>query len=311
MIIITCRTILIAAFIIINTVGLIIINTVMIITDGCALFTIFYGILLLTSVAHPNHTKSSVCYDFLENGFCQVIIQLFDNYIFVQQIEAIKKMPPWKKISIHLYIWIVLISMWAPAYLIVPFFYDTNSISFMKVYGTTLQIQLWGVIAYNFYFTLEFAFILKKIYSKSTIVETSKPKIIAIKSIIHCITSSIANVVYVFIPGIGLGLYNIIILAGIHFLFNYKIEKTYRYVHNIYQAFKGIKEPNIFKKFNSSFLISKSMKNKVFVDNLHHITTPSSPCRSMNEFESWKSNARLTVFDHNIRQNSSVEGGHR
>ena len=60
-------------------------------TDGCALFTMFYGILFVISIAHPNPTRSSVCYDFLENGVSQVAIQLFDNYIFIQQIEAIKK----------------------------------------------------------------------------------------------------------------------------------------------------------------------------------------------------------------------------
>jgi hypothetical protein len=267
-------------------------------TDGCALFTMFYGILFVISIAHPNPTRSSVCYDFLENGVSQVAIQLFDNYIFIQQIEAIKKISRWKKISIHIYIWIVLILPWAPAYLIVPFFYDTNSVSFLNVYGITLQIQLWGAIAYNFYFTFEFAFILTKMYSSSTVQGTSvnKAKIIAIKSIIHCFTSSIANILYVYVPVIGNGLYNIIILAGIHFLFNYKIEKTHRYISKISQSFRGSKHIQIIKPTK---VYVEGSNNRIYIT-----PEPSlSACRSGDEFETPRPNITFTAFNQNIRKN--------
>lgn len=210
--------------------------------DGCAWCTIAFGLLLLGSIIRPNPTKSAICYDFLAQGIFQVIFQLFDNYIFIQQIEVVQKLHRWKKISIHVYIWSILVAPWASAYLIVPFFFDTNSERFLEGYDVTLQIQLWGAIAYNFYFTIEFARILNKIYSKSTIRNDSviRAKIIALKSLTHCFLSITANLLYVYEPRLGNGTYNIIILTSMHFLFNYKIEKTDRYISNLHKEFNKI-----------------------------------------------------------------------
>mmetsp|Transcript_12515 Transcript_12515/g.12130 ORF Transcript_12515/g.12130 Transcript_12515/m.12130 type:complete len:345 (-) Transcript_12515:324-1358(-) len=204
--------------------------------DGCAWCTVAYGFLFLGSITNVNATKSCICYQFLANGIFQVIFQLFDNYIFIQQIEVIKKMQRWKKISIHLYIWLILVLPWSIGYLLVPFFADTNSLEFLVYYDVLLEIQLWGAIAYNCYFTLEFALILRKVYTNFGVRNESvkSAKIIALKSIAHCCLSSTANILYVYDLERGNGLYNIITLFSMHFLFNYKIEKTQVYISNLH-----------------------------------------------------------------------------
>jgi hypothetical protein len=180
--------------------------------------------------------------------------------------------------------------MWVPAYLFVPFFYDTNSLSFLAVYSITLQIQLWGVIAYNFYFTVEFTYILKKMYTGSTVqgISVRKAKILATKSIIHCFTSSIANILYVYVPDNGGRLYNIIILAGIHFLFNFKIEKVHKYTQHLKESLgKGSVSTSLNKVYVTSTNVSAGssfLRNET--SRLNHLSKyPNSPAQSSRNLQ--------------------------
>jgi hypothetical protein len=221
-------------------------------------------------------------------------------------------MSNWKKIGIQIYIWVMLVILWLPAYFIVPFFYDVNSVPFQDVYTITVQLQLFAAIAYNFYFTIEFGLILKSIYSKSTIQGASlkKAKIIAIKSIIHCVTSSVANVVYVYVPVLGDALYNVLIIAGIHFLFNYKLERNNQYMINLYQSFRGTKESLVVRNIKSSFMGGTNSKStKIHMTDSLVIRDQKSPPHSV--FQSLRgsfTNIRgsFTLKDVVIPKNSKV-----
>ena len=139
-----------------------------------------------------------------------------------------------------MYILTVLSLTWAPFYSVVPFFYNTNSSDLTYVYLVTLSIQVWGTVAYNFYFTLEFSIILRAI-SKSKAAQTPALQrtanlraTISVKSIIHCMTSSLASLIYLYIPGVGNPVYVIIIILGMHLLFNVSIEKQFMPVQSLY-----------------------------------------------------------------------------
>jgi hypothetical protein len=124
-----------------------------------------------------------------------------------------------------------MVLTWVLAFTLVPFGYDVNSITFLDIYSSLLLGQLIGAILYMVFFTFEFSLVLYRFYHTSSINSSvlKEHKVIAIKSILHCFTSTIGNILYVYIPIFGPLLYNIVIIAGIHFLFNFKIEK-YLYI---------------------------------------------------------------------------------
>lgn len=191
---------------------------------------ILYSIMFYISYeGDANPTKFTVCYNVIGNGICLLGIQLVDNYFFIEVYSCVAKIPKWKKVLVNLFIYIVLVLPWVPAFLFIPLFYDVNSISFLDVYNKLLLLQLIGAIVYMVYFTLEFSIVLYGFYHNSVIDShvLRKHKIIATKSILHCFTSIIGNVLYVYIPIFGPLLYSIFIIAGIHFLFNFKIERYY------------------------------------------------------------------------------------
>jgi hypothetical protein len=84
-----------------------------------------------------------------------------------------------------------------------------------------------SLFIYNFYFTFEFARILFRLARTPGVAvdglgmkSMKKIKSVAIKSIIHCFTSSAAIIIFSYVPVYGLPIYNIVIVLGIHLLFN-------------------------------------------------------------------------------------------
>ena len=189
--------------------------------------------LLLLHYCESSVEASVFLYDFLYIGFFPLVIQLCDNHMFYSRLKSVSKIPLWKQRLIHTYIIFVLSLTWAPFYSIVPFFYNTNSSNLTYVYLVTLSIQVWGTVAYNFYFTLEFSIILRAISASKAAQTTALQRtanlraIISVKSIIHCMTSSIASLIYLYIPGVGNPIYVMTIILGMHLLFNISIEKEF------------------------------------------------------------------------------------
>jgi hypothetical protein len=217
------------------------INSVRIYNDIAAFLGILSGIFVLVALDKPEDlVRWAVDYDFWFSGFCLLGIQLCDNMLFLDRFRAVTTVPTWKLCLIYCWIWTVQVATWLPAYTIVPFFYDTNSLEFAYVFGISTLINTWGSIAYNFYFTFEFS----RLLLSSTVItfsvddnnkiirKWSRLEIIAIKSIGHCITSSVATLSYYYGQYKGYSLYYygfptypIIIVFGLHFWFNYKIER--------------------------------------------------------------------------------------
>jgi len=181
---------------------------------------------------HPNKVKTALLYDFLFDGVSYAVIQLSDNFLFLNRYKAVmKKIPEWKDNAIKGYIFFILTITWLPAYTIAPYFVDTNSREFWACYKVMLSIQGWGSIVFNFFFTVEFLMFLKRSRA-SNCLPTSKAdrrnNRIAMKSIIHCMTSSGANFAANYSLVECTLVYLIVIPAGLHILFNSKIEYPFR-----------------------------------------------------------------------------------
>ena len=195
--------------------------------------------LLLLYYSESSIEVSVFLYDFLYIGLFPLVIQLCDNHMFYSRLKSVSKIPLWKQRLIHAYIITVLSLTWAPFYSIVPFFYDTNSSCLTYVYMVTLSIQVWGSVAYNFYFTLEFSIILRAISTSkaaqtATLQRTANLRaMISVKSIIHCMTSSLASLIYLYIPGVGNPIYVTIIILGMHLLFNVSVEKQFPLLQSV------------------------------------------------------------------------------
>lgn len=146
------------------------------------------SILTLNSLGWKNPTpiRNAVMIDFLSYGLTTLIVQFGDNFMFFWRFLAVvPKTSRLKKAVIYAYIIVIITLLWVPTYTIVPFFYDTNSVSFNNVYYWTLEIQIYGNLAYNFYFSVEFGHILYKIYFDPTFKYSNQVYNISVKSIIH------------------------------------------------------------------------------------------------------------------------------
>jgi hypothetical protein len=130
---------------------------------------------------------------------------------------------------VYSFILTVLVLTWVPAYLFYPLFFYVNSLDYYVVYLQLLLIQLIGATVYIGYFTIEFSLVLYSFYNSFSVSSAilKKHKVLAIKSILHCFTSIIANVLYEYVPIFGPLLYNLFIIGGIHFLFNSKLDKCF------------------------------------------------------------------------------------
>ena len=144
-------------------------------TEVGALFAILSAIVALQAIKHPTRLYWSLLFDLCYNGIFSAVIQLCDNYMFYFRLVAVVRLPRWYRMLINFYIWLVLICTWLPAQTIVPFFYNTNSITFNSIYTVTLAIDSWGNVLYNFYFSVYFLFILRKLFGPSTTPLTGPP----------------------------------------------------------------------------------------------------------------------------------------
>lgn len=203
-----------------------------------ALAALFAAIFYLICKDNPNPTKSAVLADFFANGLFNVLILLCDGYMFYYRLCAVIKVPKRKKILVHFYLWFLVILPWFPAYNIAPIFVDANDDQFYRVYFINSSCVSATIILYNILITTEFTKILLAIYlpglarsSKTTPIpiiahthnthsstdtssSLSKIRIVAIKSLGHCITSCTAVVCYTAVPVYGPTLQSLILIIG-------------------------------------------------------------------------------------------------
>jgi len=193
-------------------------------TDISAVAALFGAVMVLMCRESPNVVKTAICWDFLYNGFSVATVQLCDNYMFFNRFKAVQEVPNWKAYLMQSYVWIVMTLTWLPAYTLLPYFYDTNSGAFGRINSLFLYVQGYGGVLYNFYFTYEFTLFLYRGASGHS-SRYLRHKRIAVKSIIHCFTSSIGTLLSGYYVVEGALILIIIIPVGLHLLFNIRIEE--------------------------------------------------------------------------------------
>ena len=149
-------------------------STVRIQIDLAALANIASIVAAVEALKHPTREYWALLFDFCYNGVFNATIQLCDNYMFYFRMLAVAKLPLCHRLLINMYIWIVLICTWLPAQTIIPFFYNCNTDIFNTYFPITLAIDSWGNVAYNFYFTFHFLYILYKLFGPSVGINTRR-----------------------------------------------------------------------------------------------------------------------------------------
>ena len=124
--------------------------------------------------------------DLLAYGLLTLVVQYGDNLMFFWRFLAVSPgMTTLRKTFIYLYIFFILTIPWDFTFTFVPFFYDTNAPSYTYAYFWALQVEIYGNILYNVYFSYEFSRILYKIYSDPNFQYSPPVYYISVKSLIH------------------------------------------------------------------------------------------------------------------------------
>jgi hypothetical protein len=262
-------------------------NFVRFVTDISAFFSVVFAIMFLISAYRPNKTKTAVAWDLCSIGLCQIAIKMCDSYLFVNRYRAIRRMSNLERWVTHIYIFVLIALPYHTAVMFLPFSVDLNNDNARLLNGgfrsRLRAIQTWGTIAYNIYFTLVFSYIGYTFAKKMINQRSNSIKWIIIKSLCHCVTSSVATILVYFSHANGnfffdYNMYNMMIVFGIHFLFNFKIEYTSfaRLLTNINDTRLRISTGRL--GLNSS---SKSITGKLSIEDAHPLddilsSTPSS-----------------------------------
>ena len=189
------------------------------------------SIFSLVCYFSSNPVKTAVLYNFLANGIMVLMILLCDCYMFYDRLYAVVKIPRWKRILVHSYIWILLVLPWFPAFSIIPLFYDTKNPNFTEPFYIVLSFVSVAMVVFNLSITFEFTKILLSIYlptmtrivdvtaasnsiPNTTSIALAKIKSVAINSIGHCLTSSIGVLFSSLIPVYGYHMDTLIVVVG-------------------------------------------------------------------------------------------------
>ena len=205
-------------------------------TETAALGVLGCCLMMAFAATARSKFEYAIYHNVVSEGCFSVLIQLCDVYMFYDRLRAVISIPLWKRWAIQLYIWVVLVFSWAPVYTIYPFFVDTNTVTFRRTFYNLTFIYCWGSFLFNMYMSLEACFVLQNIYrrvssdnanldfmpSESPVSPPLKTmKSIALRSIIHAMTSSCAALAYHYVQyPFGSYIYTVTIPLGMHILFN-------------------------------------------------------------------------------------------
>jgi hypothetical protein len=244
-------------------------------SDICAISMILFSVLVFITAYRPNPTKAVVAMDVFGTGIISLVIQLCDAYIFYNRLKAVTNIPTWKKQISYIYIFGIVIFPYYSSYLWLPLFYDMNSDNYV-VLIYLIALNAWGFLAFEFYYLGEFIFVLFNMYGgkNDTDGRSSAIKVVIIKSFCHFSTSATANLLYIYWSYFESDalvyslIYNIAISFGLHFFFNYKIEKvaffvfnTYSRIHSNLHTHSSLTDSNYNPKYRSSKNYFLSFKN--------------------------------------------------
>jgi hypothetical protein len=209
--------------------------------DICAFSMIFFSVLVFITAYRPNPTKAVVAMDVFATGIFSMVIQLCDAYIFYNRLKAVTIIPIWKRQISFIYIFGIVIFPYYSSYLWLPLFYDMNSDNYI-VLIYLIELNAWAFLAFEVYYLGEFIYVLFNMYGRKddTDGRSSVIKIVIIKSFCHFSTSATANLLYIYWNQfladalVYTLIYNIAISFGLHFFFNFKIEKVAYFVFDAY-----------------------------------------------------------------------------
>mmetsp|Transcript_26065 Transcript_26065/g.24906 ORF Transcript_26065/g.24906 Transcript_26065/m.24906 type:complete len:394 (+) Transcript_26065:206-1387(+) len=262
-------------------------------TDVASIFTLLSSACYFIYYTYPNRGSFAIIQDLLISGLFQIPIQLCDRYMFLERLKAVTRVNRNKNILVHTYIYLILVATWIPFYTLVPIFTDTEGDACYSAYFVLNSIYLAGILTYNFYFTLEFVLILRvhKLFEKrENIYLSGRPaKVIAVKSIGHATTSSLASILkyaYLFSNknrNLNIPIHNLIIILGLHIWFNISIESLRCFKRNIkilglknflkdYISFGSSRGSHVSRGFGS-FRISQRI---AAIDSISHKTPGTS-----------------------------------
>jgi len=188
----------------------------------------------IIAIVNPNKVKTAVCFDLLYNGTWG-IVQITDmfttsrmNDIFLGRFCPARRTVPYLQTCVvQVCVWTSLL-LWLPGYTVSPFFCDMNSDSlYLTVYNQLFIISGWVVLVYNIYFMIRFThtcYDLCKMRQMHRASECRGVEVVLIKGVIHCLSSSCANVFSSYNLDFGTLVYLVWVPVTLHFLFNCKIE---------------------------------------------------------------------------------------
>jgi hypothetical protein len=236
-------------------------------SDVSAACAVIFSVMYLISSYHVNRTKTALAWDFCAYGICSLGIQLTDAYTFLNRYRAVTQISKWKLWLTHLYIVLVIVLPNYSTVFFLPLFLDMNS-TFGAYFGLyVFIIVLWGTIGYNLYFTAEFLYLAHHLNKKQEAFTDNLNvlKWITYKSLIHCATSSIANLLLYWYLSFDAIMFNMVIVFGIHFLFNYKIENSFVVTKIHTHRRNSLIKRNSIEAINRSLSLQETIPGRYFL----------------------------------------------
>ena len=196
-------------------------------TELSSLCALSSGILFLICCSCPSHPKAALMYDLFGNGLFNLCILLCDSYMFYYRLCAVIKLPKWKRVLVHMYIWIFVVLAWFPIYNLLPISLNSDSRIFRKAYLISSTVVAAAILLYNFLITLEFTKILLDAYlpaiartsstsrNQGVPISLQKIRVVAVKSLGHCISSCTGVICYTLVPVYGSALQILFLITGI------------------------------------------------------------------------------------------------
>lgn len=195
-------------------------------TELSALCALSSGILFLICYSCTSQPKAALMYDLFGNGLFNLCILLCDSYMFYYRLYAVIKLPKWKRVLVHMYIWIFVVLAWFPIYNLLPISVDTDDQISRKAYLVSSTVVAAAILLYNFLITLEFTKILLDAYlpalartsstarNQGVPISLQKIRVVAIKSLGHCISSCTGIICYTLVPVYGSTLQTLFLITG-------------------------------------------------------------------------------------------------
>ena len=197
-------------------------------TDASCVCTIIQFFLLFQCASGKpcGQYKTAILVDVLANGAFSAVVQGCDNYITFVRYAAVvgeKRISRTRKILTFIYVFVFLYVCWWPYYWLVPFFANMNTE--VSLLGYTYSQYFWNFpfyIMYNLYHSGMLVMEVRRIHSETTLADTSALEIMAWRAIFHDVFSILGIICYCFVYPIGAALQVMLILFGLHFVFNWK-----------------------------------------------------------------------------------------